>query len=104
MSRNALPEKYHVGFQDTGTVRAGGYAKSVDAVRFDVGISVGRDHGAAVREMRIFRLEHPLNRFPRMVRAAIKAADSAEVAVQLDDVDASGSLVETVDILRDELS
>ena len=39
-----------------------------------------------------------------MVRAAIKAADSAEVAVQLDDVDASGSLVETVDILRDELS
>ena len=38
-----------------------------------------------------------------MIRAAIKTPYSAEVAMQLDDVDASSSLVETVNILRDQL-
>ena len=38
-----------------------------------------------------------------MVRAAIKTPYSAEVAMQLDDVDASSPLVEAVNILRDQL-
>jgi hypothetical protein len=38
-----------------------------------------------------------------MIRAAIKTSYSVEVAMQLDDVEASSPLVETVDILRDQL-
>jgi hypothetical protein len=38
-----------------------------------------------------------------MVRAAIKTPYSVEVAMQLDDVDASSPLVEAVNILRDQL-
>ena len=38
-----------------------------------------------------------------MFRAAIKAPYPAQVAMQLDDVDASSPLVETVNILRDQL-
>jgi hypothetical protein len=38
-----------------------------------------------------------------MIGAAIKTPYSAEVAMQLDDVDASSPLVETVNILRDQL-
>jgi hypothetical protein len=38
-----------------------------------------------------------------MIRAAIQAPYSAEVAMQLDDVDASSPLVEPVNILRDQL-
>jgi hypothetical protein len=38
-----------------------------------------------------------------MIRTAIKAPYPAEVAMQLDNVDASSPLVEPVDILRDQL-
>jgi hypothetical protein len=38
-----------------------------------------------------------------MIRAAIKTPYSVEVAMQLNDVEASSPLVETVDILRDQL-
>jgi hypothetical protein len=38
-----------------------------------------------------------------MIRAAIKTPYSVEVAMQLDDINASSPLVETVNILRDQL-
>jgi hypothetical protein len=38
-----------------------------------------------------------------MISAAIETPYSVEVAMQLDDVDASSPLVETVNILRDQL-
>ena len=98
---NTLPEKYHIGFQHPGTAHARRYPKRVDAI--DVGISVGGNHRASAQEIGIVRLERSLNRFPRMIRAAIQAPYSAEVAMQLDDVDASSPLVEPVNILRDQL-
>jgi hypothetical protein len=38
-----------------------------------------------------------------MISAAVETPYSVEVAMQLDDVDASSPLVETVNILRDQL-
>jgi hypothetical protein len=38
-----------------------------------------------------------------MIRATIKTPYPVEVAMQLDDVEASSPLVETVNILRDQL-
>src|SRR5260370_27712875 len=58
---NTLPEKYNIGFQHPGAARARGYPKRVDAVRLDVGISVGGDHRASAKEIGIFRLDRSLN-------------------------------------------
>ena len=81
MPWNGLPKKYHIGFQDPGTACARRYPKSVDVACLDIGISIGGKRRVSAQEIRIFRLKRSLNRFSGMVRAAIKAPYSAEVAM-----------------------
>ena len=68
----------------------------------EIGIAIRRRFRDRIEERGILLLQSELNGFTRLRSTTPEADHSADVAVQLVDLGAAGSLVESVDVLGHE--
>ena len=102
-SRHALAEEHDIRLQHAAATWAGGDRECIEIGIIDIGVAVGRRARPRADVAAILRFEHPLHTLPRLPDAAFEADDATQVAVQLDDIGAAGTLVQPVDVLRDKV-
>lgn len=102
LARHVLAEKYDGRLQQPAARGACGHAKMVERAPFEMRVAIGGGLRSSAEQLGILRFENVLDRRARVMRTAIETCDTADAAVQLDDVDAARALMQPVDVLRDE--
>jgi hypothetical protein len=100
MLRNALTKEYDVGLQQAAAQRAWRYLEAREIQPRNIGVAVRSRQRIQYGEARIERLQFRLQLFARQAYLAAHATHQIDAAVQVDDVDTAGGLVQAIDVLR----